>query len=180
MIGLEPIFTYLWNMFSTIELHSNKSTPDWTCTSNLRFKRPLLFYWVTGVYGGNRRTRIFIGWLTANCTTFVLCSQYGRCDTIWTYNLFIPGEADYQVFLHTDVLIYFWREYTNSSTSIGYCPQFFALSRQPSTFEYILVYVVLLECAAHSTYQLKADYSTVELQKHMAETERLELSYPCR
>lgn len=72
-------------------------------------------------------------------------------------------------FSHVQILIYVFRKnIQNFSTSIGYCPQFFALSRQPSTFEHILVYVVLLECAAHSTYQLKADYSTVELQKHGA------------
>ena len=72
-----------------------------------------------------------------------------------------------QVFPRADVNnIFLKRIYQNSSTSIGYCPQFFALSRQPSTFEHILVYVVLLECAAHSTHDLKGHYSTVELQKH--------------
>lgn len=75
--------------------------------------------------------------------------------------------------------IFLKRIYQNSSTSIGYCPQFFALSRQPSTFEHILVYVVLLECAAHSTHDLKGHYSTVELQKHMALTVGFEPTQPC-
>lgn len=74
-------------------------------------------------------------------------------------------------FSHVQILIYVFRKnIQNFSTSIGYCPQFFALSRQPSTFEHILVYVVLLAGDAPATYQLKADYSTVELQKHMALT----------
>ena len=151
-----------------------KSTPDWTCTSNLRFKRPILFYWVTGVYGGDGRNRTYIEFnnshdLTGRCSAIEPHPQCSLHGAIWTLNLTNPNGADYQVFPRADVNnIFLKRIYQNSSTSIGYCPQFFALSRQPSTFEHILVYVVLLECAAHSTYQLKADYSTVELQKHGA------------
>ena len=108
MIGLEPIFTYLWNMFSTIELHSNKSTPDWTCTSNLRFKRPLLFYWVTGVYGGDGRNRTYIEFnnshdLTGRCSAIEPHPQCSLHGAIWTLNLTNPNGADYQVFPRADV-----------------------------------------------------------------------------
>lgn len=34
-------------------------------------------------------------------TSFI--SVFSRCNVIWTHSLFTPNEADYQVFLHTDM-----------------------------------------------------------------------------